>query len=155
MQGAIPTQSHNPLRLDTPPGSTSPTLFEQWCGFFYVPQEQISKSAVRRNLRFFVLIREEWIRRMNMNALQTFFLANKIDAKKTPAISNKWSATDTRVQRRVWLPFWKRKTTAKWSSGTCNTFKARRKDQTQCSRLTYDNYFTIYLMREFRENLGT
>ena len=50
---------------------------------------------------------------MNMNALQTFFLANKIDAKKTPAISNKWSATDTRVQRRVWLPFWKRKTTAK------------------------------------------
>ena len=20
-------------------GSTSPTLFEQWCGFFYVPQE--------------------------------------------------------------------------------------------------------------------
>ena len=44
---------------------------------------------------------------MNMNALQTFFLANKIDAKKTPAISNKWSATDTRVQRRVWMPFWK------------------------------------------------
>ena len=27
------------LRLTTPPGSTSPTLFEQWCGFFYVPQE--------------------------------------------------------------------------------------------------------------------
>ena len=26
-------------RLATPPGSTSPTLFEQWCGFFYVPQE--------------------------------------------------------------------------------------------------------------------
>ena len=26
-------------RLTTPPGSTSPTLFEQWCGFFYVPQE--------------------------------------------------------------------------------------------------------------------
>ena len=155
MQGAIPTQSHNPLRLTTPPGSTFPTLFEPWCGFFYVPQEQISESAVRRNLRFFVLVREEWIRRMNMNALQTFFLANKIDAKTTPAISNKWSATDTRVQRRVWLPFWKRKTTAKWSSGTCNTFKARRKDQTQCSRLTYDNYFTIYLMREFRENLGT
>ena len=57
MQGAIPTQSHNPLRLATPPGSTSPTLFEQWCGFFYVPQEQISESAVRRDLRFFVLIR--------------------------------------------------------------------------------------------------
>ena len=28
-----------PERLATPPGSTSPTLFEQWCGFFYVPQE--------------------------------------------------------------------------------------------------------------------
>ena len=27
------------LRLTTPPGSTSPILFEQWCGFFYVPQE--------------------------------------------------------------------------------------------------------------------
>ena len=26
-------------RLATPPGSTSPTLFEQWWGFFYVPQE--------------------------------------------------------------------------------------------------------------------
>ena len=27
------------LRLTTPPGSTSPILFEQWCGFFYFPQE--------------------------------------------------------------------------------------------------------------------
>ena len=26
-------------RLTTTPGSTPPTLFEQWCGFFYVPQE--------------------------------------------------------------------------------------------------------------------
>ena len=26
-------------RLTTPPGSTSPPLFEQWCGFFYVPRE--------------------------------------------------------------------------------------------------------------------
>ena len=26
-------------RLAIPPGSTSLTLFEQWCGFFYVPQE--------------------------------------------------------------------------------------------------------------------
>ena len=26
-------------RLTTTQGSTSPTLFEQWCGFFYVPQE--------------------------------------------------------------------------------------------------------------------
>ena len=39
------------------PGSTSRTFFEQWCGFFYVPQEQISVSAMRRELRFFVLIR--------------------------------------------------------------------------------------------------
>ena len=28
MRGAILTQSHNPLRLATPPGSTTPTLFE-------------------------------------------------------------------------------------------------------------------------------
>ena len=26
-------------RLTTTPGSTSPTLFQQWCGFFYVLQE--------------------------------------------------------------------------------------------------------------------
>ena len=26
-------------RLTTPPGSTSPNPFEQWCGFFYIPQE--------------------------------------------------------------------------------------------------------------------
>ena len=26
-------------RLAAPPGSTLPTLFEQWCGFFYVPQD--------------------------------------------------------------------------------------------------------------------
>ena len=31
-----PTQE----RLATPPGSTSPTLFDQWCGFFSVRQEQ-------------------------------------------------------------------------------------------------------------------
>ena len=35
--------------------STSPGLyvFAQWCWFFYVPQEQISESALRRDLRFF------------------------------------------------------------------------------------------------------
>ena len=43
-------------RLATPPGSTSPTLFEHWWGFFYVPLNQTSVSAVRRDLRFFVLI---------------------------------------------------------------------------------------------------
>ena len=35
-----------------PPGSASITLFEHWFGFFYVPQEQISESVVRRDLRF-------------------------------------------------------------------------------------------------------
>ena len=155
MQGAIPTQSHNPLRLDTPPGSTTPTLFEQWCGFFYVPQEPDQGKCCETEPTVFRPCPRRMNKKNEYECSADFFLANKIDAKKTPAISNKWSATDTRVQRRVWLPFWKRKTTAKWSSGTCNTFKARRKDQTQCSRLTYDNYFTIYLMREFRENLGT
>ena len=43
-----------------PPGSTLPILFEQWCGFFYVQQERISKIAVRRDLQFFVLIRVNW-----------------------------------------------------------------------------------------------
>ena len=43
-------------------GSTFPPLLEQWCGFFYIPQlikNQISESAVRQDLRFFVLIRED------------------------------------------------------------------------------------------------
>ena len=35
LQITHPTQE----RLATPLGSTSPTIFEQWCGFFYVPQE--------------------------------------------------------------------------------------------------------------------
>ena len=29
----------NVWRLATPPGSTSPTLFKQWGGYFYIPQE--------------------------------------------------------------------------------------------------------------------
>ena len=35
-----PTHDANDVwRLATPPPSTSPTLFEKWRGFFYVPQE--------------------------------------------------------------------------------------------------------------------
>ena len=35
-----PTHDANDVwRLATPPPSTCPTFFEQWCGFFYVPQE--------------------------------------------------------------------------------------------------------------------
>ena len=67
--------THNRARLqfkcvlaDNPPspgevyyttGVYVPTLFEQCCGFFYVPQEQISKSAERWDLRFLVLIQED------------------------------------------------------------------------------------------------
>ena len=41
-------------RLATPLGSTSPTLFKQWCGFFYLPKKnQIGESAVRQELWFF------------------------------------------------------------------------------------------------------
>ena len=50
MQGAIPAQSHNSLGL-WPNGLT-----EKWCRFFYIPQEQISESAVRQDLRLFLLI---------------------------------------------------------------------------------------------------
>ena len=46
--------------MATPPGSTSPILFEQWRGFFYIQQEQITEIAVRRDLRFFVIIRVNW-----------------------------------------------------------------------------------------------
>ena len=40
-QLSVSLQITNPAqkRLAVPPRSTSPTLFEQWCGFFYVPQE--------------------------------------------------------------------------------------------------------------------
>ena len=47
-------------KLATPPGSPSPALFVQWCGFFYVLQElDKPESAVRMDLGFFVLIRWE------------------------------------------------------------------------------------------------
>ena len=45
-------------RLTTTLGSTSPTLFEQWCGFFTSHKNPTSVSAVRQDLRFFVLIRK-------------------------------------------------------------------------------------------------
>ena len=61
MRGAIPTQSHN---LTTQPSHTTRVyiplfFFEQWCGFFYIPQEQISESAVGQDLRFFFFIQED------------------------------------------------------------------------------------------------
>ena len=37
-------------RLATPLGSTFPTLFEQWCGFFTSHKNQTSESAVRQDL---------------------------------------------------------------------------------------------------------
>ena len=52
----VPSLLNPTTGLTTPPWSTSPTLFEQWCGFFYVPREQIIESAVRRDLRSLVLI---------------------------------------------------------------------------------------------------
>ena len=36
---------HDVNDVATPPGSKSPSLLERWCGFFYVPQEQLSVSA--------------------------------------------------------------------------------------------------------------
>ena len=61
MWGAIPTQSHN---LTTQPSHTTRVyiplfFFEQWCGFFYIPQEQISESAVGQDLRVFFFIQED------------------------------------------------------------------------------------------------
>ena len=47
-------------RLTTPAGSTSPTLFKQWCRFFYVPEEPDMLSAVRKDLWFFFLIWEDY-----------------------------------------------------------------------------------------------
>ena len=39
-------------RLTTPPGSTFPTLFKQWCGFFYVPQEPDKCKCLSRTYGF-------------------------------------------------------------------------------------------------------
>ena len=46
-------------RLASAPGSTSSSFFEQWFGFFFLPQELDKWSAVRWNLQFFDLIRED------------------------------------------------------------------------------------------------
>ena len=46
-------------KLATPLGSMSPfSLFVQWSGFLRPTKNQISESAVRRDVRFFVLTRE-------------------------------------------------------------------------------------------------
>ena len=46
-------------RLASAPGSTSSSFFEQWFGFFFLPQELDKWSALRQNLQFFDLIRED------------------------------------------------------------------------------------------------
>ena len=46
-------------RLVTPPGSTFPTLFEEWYGSFLSHKNQINESAVMWDLQFLVLIRED------------------------------------------------------------------------------------------------
>ena len=59
MRGAIPTQSHTRKGWPHHRG-LRPLLFSNSVvGLYYVPQEQISESAVRRDLRFFVLILED------------------------------------------------------------------------------------------------
>ena len=54
-----PYPNPQPVKVGHTPGSIRSTLFEQWCGFFDVPQEQMNESVVRRDLPFFVLIRED------------------------------------------------------------------------------------------------
>ena len=46
-------------RLVTPPGSTFPTLFEEWYGSFLSHKNQINESAVMWDSQFLVLIRED------------------------------------------------------------------------------------------------
>ena len=45
----------SPEKMGHTTGVNDPTLFEKWCGFFYVPQNQISENDVRGDLGFFVL----------------------------------------------------------------------------------------------------
>ena len=48
-----------PVKVGHTTGVYDPYSFRRLGRFFYVSQEQISKSEVRRDLRFFVLIRED------------------------------------------------------------------------------------------------
>ena len=76
----VPSLLNPTTGLTTPPGSTSPTLFEQWCGFFYVPREQITESAVRRDLRSLVLIsrREKSDPTDVLSRMLCFFFKNQL-----------------------------------------------------------------------------
>ena len=49
------TAEPNPAqeRFATTPGSTTPTLFKQWCGFFYVPQEPDKWKCCEKGPTFF------------------------------------------------------------------------------------------------------
>ena len=67
-RSALPTVLWKPIHLEQtdllltrahPPHPPPRSAPGDWCGFFYVPQEQVSERAVRRDLRFFVLIRED------------------------------------------------------------------------------------------------
>ena len=48
-----------PVKVDHTTGVYDPYCFRIVMGVLYVPQEQISESAVRWDLRFLVLIRED------------------------------------------------------------------------------------------------
>ena len=48
-----------PVKVDHTTGLYVPYYFRTVVWFSYVPQEQIIESSVRRDLRFFVLIRED------------------------------------------------------------------------------------------------
>ena len=63
-------------RLTTLPGSTSPTLFRPMVWVFNTSHKnQISVSALRRDLRFFVRIREDWkSNRLQMSLQRQHFL---------------------------------------------------------------------------------
>ena len=39
LRSLLTDNTPSPRKVGTSPRSTSPTLFEQWCGFFNVPQE--------------------------------------------------------------------------------------------------------------------
>ena len=54
-----PTQTNPHKDQTTTPGTTSPTLCEQWVGSLTSHRELLQTRVVRRDLRFVVLIRED------------------------------------------------------------------------------------------------
>ena len=79
-------------RLTTPPGSTSPTLFEQWCGFFYVQQEPDKCKCCEATPYGFSSLSEKTrnSNRLQMSLQRQHFLLSHLKTLSVGPGSNLW-----------------------------------------------------------------